>query len=71
MAIYDESSFGEIADAIGVEIGQIVKHENLFEAAARWHRLGIRPPERMAPVCAGEWVRSPRALTDCLSPGCK
>jgi hypothetical protein len=39
MATYEQSNFEEIAAAIGVEVGQIVKHENLFAAAALWYRL--------------------------------
>jgi hypothetical protein len=49
MATYEQSNFEEIATAIGVEVGQIVKHENLFEAAALWYRLNRRRPARIAP----------------------
>jgi hypothetical protein len=49
MATYEQSNFEEIAAAIGVEVGQIVKHENLFEAAALWYRLAGRRPTRIAP----------------------
>jgi hypothetical protein len=34
MATYKQSNFAEIADAIGMEVAPIVKHEDLFEAAA-------------------------------------
>jgi hypothetical protein len=46
---YERSNFEKIATAIGVEVGQIVKHENLFAAAARWYRLDKERPERTAP----------------------
>jgi hypothetical protein len=49
MATYDQSNFEQIATAIGVDVGQIAKHENLFEAAARWYRLDKRRPRRTAP----------------------
>ena len=49
MATYEQSNFEQIAAAIGVEVGQIAKHENLFEAAARWYRLARRRPTRIAP----------------------
>src|SRR6266446_10466151 len=49
MATYEQSNFERIATAIGMEIGQIMKHENLFEAAARWYRLDKKRPERTAP----------------------
>jgi hypothetical protein len=39
MAKYEQSNFEQIASAIGVDVGQIAKHENLFEAAALWYRL--------------------------------
>ena len=32
-----------------MDVGQIAKHENLFEAAARWYRLDKRRPKRTAP----------------------
>ena len=49
MATYEQSNFEQIAAAIGVDVGQIAKHENLFEAAARWYRLARRRPTRIAP----------------------
>ena len=49
MATYEQSNFEQIATAIGVEVGQIAKHENLFEAAALWYRLDRRRPTRIAP----------------------
>jgi hypothetical protein len=49
MAKYKQSNFAEIADAIGMEVAPIVKHENLFEAAARWYRLDEKRPGRTAP----------------------
>ena len=49
MATYEQSNFEQIAAAIGVDVGQIAKHENLFEEAARWYRLARRRPTRIAP----------------------
>jgi hypothetical protein len=49
MATYEQSNFEEIATAIGVEIGQIMEHENLFEGAARWYRIDKKRPKRTAP----------------------
>ena len=49
MATYKELSFAETADAIGVDVALIAKHENLFEAAARWYRLDKKRPLRTAP----------------------
>jgi hypothetical protein len=49
MATYEQSNFDEIATAVGVEVRQIVKHQNLFEAAARWYWLDEKQPERTAP----------------------
>ena len=49
MATYEQSNFAQIAAAIGVDVGQIVKHANLFEAAARWYRSDKRRPARIAP----------------------
>jgi hypothetical protein len=49
MATYKQLNFEEIATAIGVEVGQIAKHANQFEAAALWYRLNKRRPTRIAP----------------------
>jgi hypothetical protein len=49
MPTYEQSNFEQIAAAIGVEVGQIVKHGNQFELAALWHRLNKRRPTRIAP----------------------
>ena len=49
MATYEQSNFEQIANAIGMDVGQIAKHENLFEAAALWYRLARRRPTRIAP----------------------
>jgi hypothetical protein len=49
MATYEQSNFEQIAAAISVEVGQTVKHENRFEAAALWYRLNRRRPTRIAP----------------------
>jgi hypothetical protein len=49
MATYEQSNFEQIATAIGVEVGQIAKHGNQFEAAALWYRLNKRRPTRLAP----------------------
>ena len=46
---YEQSNFAQIATAIGMDVGRIAKHENLFEAAARWYRLDRRRPKRIAP----------------------
>ena len=32
-----------------MDVGQIAKHEDMFEAAALWYRLAIRRPKRIAP----------------------
>jgi hypothetical protein len=37
-----------------VDVGQIVKHQNQFEAAALWYRLNRRRPTRIAPSKLGE-----------------
>ena len=47
MATYAHGNFEQIATAIGMEVGQIAKHENRFEAAAYWYRLDRRRPTRM------------------------
>jgi hypothetical protein len=49
MATYDQSKFEQIATAIGVDVGQIAEHENLFEDAARWYRFAKSRPTRIAP----------------------
>lgn len=49
MATYEQTNFEQIAAAIGVEVGQITEHANLFEAAALWFRLDRRRPTRTAP----------------------
>src|SRR5690348_13408208 len=49
VAKYEQSNFEQIAAAIGVEVGQVAKHENLFKAAALWYRLARRRPTRIAP----------------------
>jgi hypothetical protein len=49
MVKYELSNFEQIATAIGVKVGQIAKHQNLFEEAARWYRLDKRRPRRTAP----------------------
>jgi hypothetical protein len=49
MATYEQSNFEQIAAAIGMEVRDIAKHQNLFEAAALWYRLGRRRPTRIAP----------------------
>ena len=49
MATYEQSNFEQIATAIDVDVGQITKHANLFEEAARWYRLDKRRPRRTAP----------------------
>src|SRR3984893_6596962 len=49
MATYAHGNFEQIASAIGMEVGQIAKHENRFEAAAYWYRLDKRRPTRITP----------------------
>jgi hypothetical protein len=49
MATYAHGDFEQIATAIGMEIEQIAKHENRFEAAACWYRLDGRRPTRITP----------------------
>ena len=49
MATYAHGDFEQIATAIGMEIEQIAKHENRFEAAACWYRLDRRRPTRITP----------------------
>jgi hypothetical protein len=50
MATYEQTNFEQIATAIGMEVGQVAKHENQFEAAALWYRLNRRRPTRVAPA---------------------
>ena len=49
MVTYEQSNFEEIATAIGVDVGQITRHETQFEEAALWYRLNKRRPARIAP----------------------
>jgi hypothetical protein len=49
MAAYEQLNFEQIATAITVEVTQIAKHENLFEAAALWYRVDRRRPSRIGP----------------------
>ena len=49
MATYEQAHLERIATAMGVAVGQIAKHEKLFEEAARWYRLARRRPTRMPP----------------------
>jgi len=49
IATYERPNFEKIATAIGVEVWQVVKHENLFAAAARWYWLDRNGPERTVP----------------------
>src|SRR5208283_1874424 len=49
MAIYAHDNFEQIAAAINMEVDEIEEHAKLFEAAARWHRLGCASPDRPAP----------------------
>jgi hypothetical protein len=49
MATYAHENFEQIATTIGMEVGQIAKHENRFEAAAYWYRLDRRRPTRITP----------------------
>src|SRR4030088_3518004 len=54
MATYAHGNFEQIASAIGMEVGQIAKHENRFEAAAYWYRLDRRRTTRITPSKARE-----------------
>jgi hypothetical protein len=49
MATYEQLDYEQIATAIGMDVGQIAKHEDLLEAAALWYRLDRRRPARIAP----------------------
>src|ERR1700730_14912754 len=49
MATYAHGNFEQIASAIGMEVGQIAKHENRFEAAAYWYRLDRTGTTRITP----------------------
>ena len=49
MTTYQRSNLAQIADAIGVDVARIVKHKNMFEAAATWYRLNSRRPTRISP----------------------
>jgi hypothetical protein len=49
MATYDQSDFERIAAAIGIDVGQIATHRNLFEEASRWYRFAREQPTRIAP----------------------
>jgi hypothetical protein len=49
MATYEQANFDQIATAVGMKLGQIARHENMFEAAALWYRLNEKRPERTAP----------------------
>jgi hypothetical protein len=57
MATYDDSNFEQIAGAIGMDVGQIARHENLFEAAALWYRPHRRRPSRIAPSKSREKLK--------------
>jgi hypothetical protein len=57
MATYKQSNFEQIAIAITVEVTQIAKHENLFEAAAHWYRVDGRRPSRIAPSKSREKLK--------------
>ena len=56
MATYAHGNFEQIASAIGMEVGQIAKHENRFEAAANWYRVDRRRPTRIVPSKSREEV---------------
>lgn len=49
MTTYQQSNLAQIADAIEVDVARIVKHKNMFEAAATWYRLNRRRPTRISP----------------------
>ena len=49
MATYEQADFEQVANAIGVDVGQIAEHEKEFETAALWYRLNRRRPTRVAP----------------------
>jgi hypothetical protein len=49
MTTYEPKNSEEIATAIGVDVGQITRHENQLEAAALWYRIDKGRPTRIAP----------------------
>jgi hypothetical protein len=49
MTTYEQKDSEEIATSIGVDVGQITKHENQLEAAALWYRIDKGRPTRIAP----------------------
>jgi hypothetical protein len=49
MTTYKQSDLEPIATAIGMDVAQIAKHQNMFEAAAVWYRLNKRRPNRTVP----------------------
>jgi hypothetical protein len=49
MTTYEQSDLERIGTAIGMDVAQIAKHQNVFEAAARWYRSDKRRPNRTAP----------------------
>ena len=68
MATYEQSNFEQFAAAIGLDVGQIAKHENLFEAAALWYRLNSRRPTRVAPSNLRRKLDQFKTLADYLRP---
>jgi hypothetical protein len=56
MATYEQTNFEQIAAAIGVQVEQVAKHENVFEAVALWYRLDRRRPTRIVPSRSREKV---------------
>jgi hypothetical protein len=49
MTTYKQSDFERIATAIGTDVAQITKHQNLFEAVSVWYRADRSRPNRTAP----------------------
>jgi hypothetical protein len=46
---YSTEDFEHIAVAIGVEVRDVIRYRNTFEAAATWYRADCRRPRRVPP----------------------
>jgi hypothetical protein len=73
MATYEQADFDQIATAIGMEGGQIAKHENLFEAAALWYRLNPKTTKSYRPVQFAPEAETGRGERSQITqePGCQ
>ena len=67
---YTQANFEQIATAISINVEDVAKHQNLFEAAALWYRLDRRALSRIVPSkLRGKLDRvakSARRLLKCL-----